>query len=312
MKSLYHQSFSSKSSVRKCLTPIAQQLEHSTCSWEVVGWSPNRGDIWGRSRRCGCLVTWFCYQWSCLVTWFCYQCGCLVTWFCYQCRCLVTWFCYQWSSLVTWFCYQCGCLVTWFCYQCSCLVTWFCYQCSCLVTWFCYQWDCLVTWFCYQWGCLVTWFCYQCSCLVTWFCYQCGCTVTWFCYQLIAKPGNKTTIPQWPVTYAPSLKIMIVSGTAHEQSKRGVVASARWAFCVLTFTIKIEIEVPAKLAPLKPIWGWSSIGPACYFYCRIAGQESQHSWVGLEAYQLGIYSWFSFLSHWVIWKYELLWPCMKL
>ena len=30
---------------------------------------------------------------------------------------------------------------------------------------------------------------------------NCGCLVTWFCYQLIAKPGNKTTPPQWPDSY---------------------------------------------------------------------------------------------------------------
>ena len=28
-----------------------------------------------------------------------------------------------------------------------------------------------------------------------------GCLVTWFCYQLIAKPGNKTTVPLWPDPY---------------------------------------------------------------------------------------------------------------
>ena len=141
--------------------------------------------IWVRSRNCGCLVTWFCYQLS-------RNCGCLVTWFCYQlsrnCGCLVTCFCYQLSR-------NCGCLVTWFCYQLS-------RNCGCLVTWFCYQLS-------RNCGCLVTWFCYQlsrnCGCLVTWFCYQlsrnCGCLVTWFCYQLIAKPGNKTATVSWPDTY---------------------------------------------------------------------------------------------------------------
>ena len=30
---------------------------------------------------------------------------------------------------------------------------------------------------------------------------RCGCLATWFCYHLIAKPGNKTTTPQWSDPY---------------------------------------------------------------------------------------------------------------
>ena len=41
---------------------------------------------------------------------------------------------------------------------------------------------------------------------------RCSCLVTWFCYHLIAKPGNKTAVPSWPIPFIQSVLCNTIVG----------------------------------------------------------------------------------------------------